>query len=192
MIYIITLLIIAADQLSKYLYVAYGAPTVPLIPGVLELFYVENKGAAWGIFGNHQLILYVFSALVTLCLCAYFVWKRKSMTKLLRTALALVIAGAVGNLIDRFALGYVRDMIYIKLIDFPVFNIADSAITIGGVLLFIDLIFPNKGKETKKSEDAPADKKESAGEKDEAEDIPSDETEPDTDRAEGSVSDGND
>lgn len=152
MAYIIILLIIAADQLTKFLYVSAGAPHITLIRGIVDLYYVENRGAAWGMLDNHQLLLYVVSGLITVLLCAFFVWKYKKMNTLLRIALALIIAGSLGNLIDRVFLNYVRDMIMVTFIDFPVFNVADSAITIGGIMLFIDVIFIEKDKKTDKDE----------------------------------------
>ena len=141
MAYIILAAIIILDQATKFIYVGAGAPTITLIPGLLGLTYVENRGAAWGLFNNNQPLLYIFSALVTLAMLAFFIRKYKKLNKLLRIALALIMAGALGNMIDRFAFMYVRDMIQFLFIDFPIFNVADSAITIGGVLLFIDVIF---------------------------------------------------
>ena len=144
MAFIIAALVIIADQLTKYLYVSCGAGDITLIPGLLGLTYVENRGAAWGMFGDHQLLLYIFSGLVTAAILGFYIWKYKKMNALLRIALALVIAGAVGNLIDRIMLNYVRDMIRFLFIDFPIFNVADSAITIGGALILIDVIFFEK------------------------------------------------
>ena len=96
-----------------------------LIPGALELTYLENRGAVWGFYGK----------------------KRKDMTALTRVILSLLFSGALGNLIDRVLLGYVRDMIYVRLINFPVFNVADSAITVAAALLIIETFFV-KGKAT--------------------------------------------
>ena len=158
MAYIILAAIIILDQATKFIYVGTGAPTVTLIPGLLGLTYVENRGAAWGLFNNNQLLLYIFSALVTLAMLVFFVWKYKKLNELLRIALALIIAGALGNMIDRFAFMYVRDMIQFLFIDFPIFNVADSAITIGGVLLFIDVLFFEKEKKNDGAENTEANK----------------------------------
>ena len=152
MAYVLIFLIIAADQLTKILYVSAGAPHITLIPHIVDLYYVENKGAAWGIFHDHQLLLYIISGIITLGLCVFFVWKYKKLNTLLRIALALIIAGSLGNLIDRVFLNYVRDMIMVTFIDFPIFNVADSAITIGGILLFIDVVFFEKEKKDESTE----------------------------------------
>lgn len=139
---IIGVLIIIADQISKVLYVnLWGAPDVTLIDGILNLTYVQNRGAAWGIFSEHQIWLYIFSGVLIAAMIFLYARYYKSLGKLMRIAGAMVIAGALGNMIDRVVLGYVRDMIQFAFIDFPVFNIADSAISIGAVLLFIDCLF---------------------------------------------------
>ncbi|MBQ9950268.1 MAG: signal peptidase II [Clostridia bacterium] len=139
--YIIAIVFILLDQLSKYLYVdVFGMPTVSVIDGVLELTYVENRGAAWGLFADRQILLYIFSAVITIAIIVFFILKYRKMGKLMRYSLALIIAGAVGNMIDRFAFGYVRDMINFAFIEFPVFNVADMCITVGAVLVLIAVI----------------------------------------------------
>ncbi len=140
-----------------------------LIKGVLELTYVENRGAVWGIFQGSR-IPFIILTLLFLALLVFFLIKaRKKLNTYSRILLALLFAGAVGNLIDRVFLGYVRDMIYFRLIDFPVFNIADSAIVIGVILLLIqtffmkhgvfevaEQVFPDKKKKAKDAEAANA------------------------------------
>lgn len=139
---ILAIIIILLDQLSKILYVnVFHAPNVTLIKGVFNLVYVENKGAAWGMFAGNQIWLYIFSGiLITAMIVFYFIYNKK-LDKLFNYSLMIIIAGAVGNMIDRIALGYVRDMIEFGFVEFPVFNIADSAITIGAILLIIDCLF---------------------------------------------------
>lgn len=155
---IIGALIIIADQISKVLYVDIcGAPNVKLIDGILNLTYVQNRGAAWGIFSEHRIWLYIFSAVLTAAMIFMYARYYKRIDKLMRIAGIMVIAGALGNMIDRVFLGYVRDMIEFAFIDFPVFNIADSAISIGAVLLFIDCLFLDGRKlfkDTKKEDGA--------------------------------------
>ena len=139
---IIGVLIIIADQISKVLYVKlWRAPDVTLIDGILNLTYEQNKGAALGMFSEYQIWLYIFSGVLIAAMIFLYARYYKSLGKLMRIAGAMVIAGALGNMIDRVVLGYVRDMIQFAFIDFPVFNIADSAISIGAVLLFIDCLF---------------------------------------------------
>ena len=137
---ILFILIVAADQITKYLTERFIPlySSVPIWKNVLELSNVHNTGAAWGMFAGGR---WIFIAL-TLAVCAFIVYflrkERKRMSSLSRYALVLIMAGAVGNLIDRAILGYVRDMISVVLIHFPVFNVADSGVTIGAALLIID------------------------------------------------------
>lgn len=118
-----------------------GKKPFVLINGVLEFSYLENTGTAWGMFGGARIIFLV----LTLIVFAVIVWvvlrmpQKKSFIPLYITAI-LLGAGAAGNFIDRLFLGYVRDFIYFKWIHFPVFNVADSYVTVG-VILFAVLIF---------------------------------------------------
>ncbi|MCC8104285.1 MAG: signal peptidase II [Clostridiales bacterium] len=139
----LTFLLLAADQFTKYLAVRYlaGTPGIALIPGVFELYYLENRGAAFGILNNQQLI-FVFIALMISALAVY-VYVRLPSEKgyyPLRFVCSLITAGAIGNMIDRLVRGYVIDFLYFSLIDFPVFNIADCYVCVGAglavVLLF--------------------------------------------------------
>ena len=138
------LLLIAADQLTKYLAVIRlkEQAAVPLIRGVLELSYVENRGMAFGLLQNGR---WVFLVLTVLAVAAFiFLFIRIPAEKRFRpltVGLVFLTAGAVGNLIDRIRLGYVIDFIYIKLINFPVFNVADCYVTWTGVILAILLLF---------------------------------------------------
>ena len=139
---ILFVLIVAADQITKYLtelYIPYQS-SVPLWRNVLELANVHNTGAAWGMFAGGRWIFIVLTLVVCGFIAYYLRKERKRMSKLARYSLVLIMAGAVGNLIDRAFLGYVRDMISVVLIHFPVFNVADSSVTIGAALLIIDTI----------------------------------------------------
>lgn len=118
-----------------------------LLPGALELTYVENRGAVWGLMQGWRIVFLVATFLFLGVLLWFYAKKRKKMTTLTRIILVLLFSGAVGNLIDRVFLGYVRDMIYVRLINFPVFNVADSAITIAAALLIIETFFV-KGRTT--------------------------------------------
>ena len=115
-----------------------------LIPGALELTYLENRGAVWGLMQGWRIVFLVATFLFLGVIVWFYGKKRKDMTVLTRIILALLLSGAIGNLIDRVFLGYVRDMIYFSLINFPVFNVADSAITIAAVLLVIETFFVKK------------------------------------------------
>lgn len=140
---LVVLLLILLDQVSKAHTVRYiGNQTIDLIPNVLALTYVKNTGAVWGI-GQGQ--TWLFALMTPLCIglliFLYIKTPRDKKFRLIRIDIAVIIAGAVGNLIDRLFNGYVVDMIYFKLIDFPVFNIADSYITVGVIVLVGFILF---------------------------------------------------
>lgn len=140
--YIITLLII--DQVAKWLSKSYLQPSsiYGVINGILSFTYVENRGAAFGMMKGWKYAL-IGVTLVTIAYLLYLYIKRvrKGSSKLLKVSFNLIIAGALGNLIDRIFRGYVIDFIQCDFIDFPVFNVADICICIGVGLLFIYLIF---------------------------------------------------
>ena len=110
----------------------------PLISGALELRYLENRGAAFGILQNRQWIFIIF-ACVCIIACAWFSCRlaRQNRHTLSRVCLAFLAAGAAGNLIDRAVHGYVVDFIYISLIHFPVFNLADMYVSLSTITLVI-------------------------------------------------------
>lgn len=136
--------ILALDQVSKYLTDLFLVPlgtSHPLIDGVFHLTSAHNTGAAWGVMAGGRWFFIVLTLIVTAVLVWFLLRYRKRMQIFSRVILAFLIAGAVGNLIDRALLGYVRDMFDFCLINFPVFNVADSALTVGSVLLVIDTLF---------------------------------------------------
>ena len=146
--FVLAIVILLLDQGTKiWGERALSRQPLVLIPGALELTYLENRGAVWGLMQGWR-IVFLVATFVFLCILVWFyAKKRKDMTVLTRVILSLLFAGAIGNLIDRVFLGYVRDMIYFSLINFPVFNVADSAITIAAALLVIETFFV-KGKTT--------------------------------------------
>ncbi len=122
------------DQVVKYWAVqTLTAGAIAIIPGVFELTYVENRGAAFSLLQN-QVWLFVIITCVVLCAIFFCLYKRMMRTRLGVCALLLVASGAVGNLIDRVVRGYVVDLFYFRLIDFPVFNVADVFVVCGGIL----------------------------------------------------------
>lgn len=133
-----------ADQLMKYLASVYlkDGGGIPLIPGVLELKYLENKGMAFGMLQGKQVFL-IGICLVFLAVVFYgFVRVPKNRYYLpLIVAGAVLAGGAAGNGIDRLLRGYVVDYIYFSLIDFPVFNLADIYMVCGGIFLVLIIIF---------------------------------------------------
>ena len=146
--------IVAVDQITKYLTVAniplYG--DVPFIPGLLQLTYVQNTGAAFSSFEGQQWLFAVVFAVFTGMIVYEYFKKPMPVTKLERWCIAAIYAGGLGNMLDRVRLGYVVDMIQTTFIQFPVFNVADIFITCGCFLLMAHLLLVNKAfwKEEKK------------------------------------------
>lgn len=134
--------LLALDQWSKSLYVgvAEGTTVATLIPGVLDFTLVHNTGAAWGMLGDWTNVFIVI-ALIVLAIIAFIVFVRGERTDTFSViALSFLFAGGLGNAVDRYLNGYVIDFINFKLIDFPVFNVADMAITIGVIMLLINIV----------------------------------------------------
>lgn len=136
--------VIAADQIVKYLVVsaANAGDTIASLPlAVIE--YVQNRGAAFSLLSGNVSFLTVVS--VAFCIAAVIYWiKKKPSHPLMRLSISLMFSGALGNAIDRAVRGFVVDFIRVTFIDFPVFNIADIAITIGAALLVIYEIWFDK------------------------------------------------
>ena len=134
----------ALDQWTKLLAAAHlkdQAP-VPLINGVLELQYLENRGAAFGIMQGQKILFVIFTViLAAVILCFYFRAPAGKRYTPFRILTILVFAGAVGTFIDRCRLDYVVDFIYFKLIDFPIFNVADCYVTVSVILFAILILF---------------------------------------------------
>ncbi|MDY3249243.1 MAG: signal peptidase II [Candidatus Choladocola sp.] len=135
--------LLGVDQFTKYLAqtVLSGEGNIVLIDGVFELFYLRNRGAAFGMFANRQ-VFFIVVALVMTAL-AFYVYLRLPDGKHyrpLRFVCLLIAAGALGNMIDRIIYSYVVDFLYFSLIDFPVFNVADCYVCCGAALTVI-LIF---------------------------------------------------
>ena len=135
----------AADQVTKALIFGHDGA---FIPGFLRFESIENRGMVWGLgngLNGFTIAVTVFTVLV-IALLVYIVIKYRNVTtKLIGISLAAIAGGAVGNLIDRIALGYVRDFICTEFITFPIFNVADCFVTCGSILLGILLIFTKGG-----------------------------------------------
>lgn len=139
-------LIAAADQITKFFVVHHVAPfeNLPLLPGVLDLTYVRNDGAAFSSFQGMQWLFALIFAAFTLAVVYEYFKKPMPFTKLERWCIAAIYGGGLGNMIDRVRLGYVVDMLETTFADFPVFNLADCFITCGCILLMVHLAFFNK------------------------------------------------
>lgn len=140
MSYIIIIAVVLFDQLSKVLTLKYLAPIkdIPIIKNVFHLTYVENRGAAFGMLQN-QKVFFVVTTIIILG-AIYFYVRNNKPNRFMTISLSLIVGGALGNFIDRIRLGFVVDYFNFTLINFPVFNIADSAVVIGAFLVSIYII----------------------------------------------------
>lgn len=142
---IVIVAILALDQTTKYLVQLYLSPvgsTMPVIDGFVQLTNVHNIGAAWGMLQGFRWLFIPLTVIVAGALLYVIIRYRKNLCIFSRITLALLFAGAVGNFIDRLILTYVRDFVDITPpFNFPVFNVADSALSIGCVFLIIDALF---------------------------------------------------
>lgn len=140
--YLVAALLVLVDQLTKYLTRAFlvGQGTQVLIPGVLGLTYVENTGMAFSTFSGYTWVLALFSLVVSVLL-VITIYKGWLPNPFAQWMLTLILAGAVGNLIDRAFLGYVTDMIQVLFVQFAVFNVADCCVVVGAILLAVYVIF---------------------------------------------------
>ena len=144
------IVLIALDQWTKHLAVLRlkGQSPIVLWDGVFELHYLENRGAAFGILQGQKAVFLVCTLLILILIVFFYIrlpaGKRFFMMRLVAVFLA---AGAVGNLIHRMRYSYVVDFLYFKLIDFPVFNVADCYVTVGAVLLAVLILFVYKEEE---------------------------------------------
>lgn len=137
--------LIGLDQITKQWASSFlkGKAAISIIPNVFELQYLENRGAAFGIFQNRQGMFVVMTILV-LVILTYVYFRIPAQKKYfpLKVCYVLLTAGAAGNLIDRIVQGYVVDFFYFKLIDFPIFNVADIYVTVTMItVLFLLLLY---------------------------------------------------
>ena len=146
----LALVLIGLDQWTKVLAVKHlmGQEPIVIWNGVFELHYLENRGAAFGILQGQKVVFLICTAAVLAILAFYY--NRMPVEKRylpMRNVGILLGAGAVGNLIDRMMQSYVVDFLYFKLIDFPIFNVADCYVTVGAILLAILILFVYKDEE---------------------------------------------
>ena len=138
--------IVVLDQITKYLTVekldVYEKATA--IPGLFHFTYVQNRGAAFSSFEGARWLFVALFLVFTVLAVWELIKKKLPFTKLERWCIISILAGGLGNVIDRVRLGYVIDMIEVEFVDFAVFNVADSFITCGCILLMVSLVFFNK------------------------------------------------
>ncbi len=134
--------LIAADQLIKLAVLAFLQPvgSVPLIPGIFSLTYVENRGAAFGIFQGNVLFLVVLTSAI-IVIGGWVLYKNVFQDRVINRCLLVVMAGGIGNLIDRVCRGFVVDYLHFLPFDFPVFNLADCLVCCGVACMLIYVLF---------------------------------------------------
>ena len=138
--------IVAADQFTKYLTVANIAlyEDIPFIPGLLQLTYVQNTGAAFSSFQGQQWLFALIFVIFSVLIVREYRKQTMGFTRLEWWCIAAIYGGGLGNMIDRVRLGYVVDMIETTFMEFPVFNIADCFITCGCIALMVHLVLFHK------------------------------------------------
>lgn len=143
---------------------------VDVIPGVFQFLHVENKGASWGMFQGASVVFIILAIIVSIGLTV-FITKIPGKTKFIRLhlSLSLIIAGAIGNVIDRIQKGSVTDFFYAQFINFPVFNVADIFIVCSTAWLMIMVLFVYKDEELSFMDGKKKDKTSGKGEKSEKE-----------------------
>lgn len=149
LIVIPSILLIYLDQITKnYASLYFKTDKLVVINNILEFTYHENRGAAFGIMQNQHIIFYILTIIIML-LIIYYINKLELSKKNfpIFICLILIISGAIGNFINRLINKYVIDFIYFKPIDFPVFNLADTYITIAVFLFLFLSIFIYKDKD---------------------------------------------
>lgn len=153
---LVIMLLTAADQIIKYFVVTDLKPIGEkvLIPGVIRLSYVENDGAMMGMLGGKASIMMIATVIILIVLLAVLLSKKINFG-LLYCCFVGIIAGGIGNLIDRFRLGYVIDYIDVMFVKFYVFNFADCLITVGAFLIIgyevYEIIRESKSKKEKQN-----------------------------------------
>ena len=142
LIYIlISIGILALDIFTKYLAkTVFTVNEIAVIKDILYFTYVENRGAAFGILQNKQWFFVIVTLLIIFAMLFYLI-KYKPESKLLKLSLVFIMSGGIGNLIDRIRFGYVVDFIDVRVINYPVFNVADCFVVIGAVLLCGVILF---------------------------------------------------
>jgi len=155
--YIIAATIVIIDQITKFLTVQ-NIPlgdSMEIIPGIFSLTYIQNTGAAWSILEGQMWFFYIITLIVVVMLI-YFLHKEAKDEPLFALAISFILGGALGNFVDRLHLQYVIDMFQLDFISFPIFNIADSALTVGVIIMLLYVLkdeFFNKNKEEEENND---------------------------------------
>lgn len=142
---ILTTLLVVVDQITKYLTVQNINlfEVVEVVPKFLSFTYIRNTGAAWSILEGQMWFFYIVTIFVIVFLL-YYLYTEAKDNKILGIILSIVLAGTIGNFIDRLIFQYVIDMIKVEFINFPIFNVADMFLTVGVVVLMIYTIYEDR------------------------------------------------
>ena len=144
-------LAVAIDQFTKFLAVRYLMPVreIVLIDGVFSLLYLENTGMAFGLFKGGRWVLIGLTVFILGLLVYYYITMLKTRwIKVYRVLFLFIIGGALGNFADRLWRSFVVDFFYFKLINFPVFNMADVFLVVSVIVLIVMTIFAKDGRES--------------------------------------------
>ena len=139
MFWAIMIIVLALDRVTKELATGIPAEGISLIPGVVGLRYAENRGIAFSMLSGYPRLTGILGLALII---GGFIWlRKKELAPFPLAGLALMAGGAAGNMIDRLVRGYVPDMIETLFVRFPVFNAADSCLTVGCVLVMVSLLW---------------------------------------------------
>lgn len=142
---IATIVLVIIDQIIKFFCIEYlmEIETITIIEGILNFTYVENRGMAFGMFQGARWFFVVFTVVLVIFMIYHYktLGNATKIHRLMRLSLILVMAGAIGNWIDRMFLGYVVDFLHVQFIDFPVFNFADILVVCGTIFYSILTMF---------------------------------------------------
>lgn len=146
-------LCIAADQAVKFYVTAHLAlyGSAPLLPGIVELYYIQNTGGGFSILAGHTWVLTVVTAALMVGIAALLI-KKSFPHPLAMWTLTVILGGGLGNLIDRVRLGYVVDMFHFQFIEYPVFNVADILVVCGTIGFAAYYLFLHDREAEKKGE----------------------------------------
>lgn len=146
MIYILIIIVgLVLDRVTK-IYATNNFIENPVQGPIINLTYLENRGAAFGILQDRRIFFILITVAIVLYLLYYFYKSYKTNPNILNIALSMIISGALGNFYDRLINGYVVDFVEFSFVNFPVFNIADIFVTLGCALMIVYIIFVHEDK----------------------------------------------
>ncbi|NMA74121.1 MAG: signal peptidase II [Bacteroidales bacterium] len=142
---ILTIILVTIDQITKYLTVQNLVlfEVKEIIPKFLSFTYIQNSGAAWSLLEGKMWFFYIIT-LIVVAFLLYYLYTEGRKDKILGVILSIILAGTLGNFIDRVLFQYVVDMIKLEFINFPIFNVADMLLTIGVAVLLFYTIYEEK------------------------------------------------